>query len=250
MHLVDFILSLTASGLVFGLVLIFIVRKLYAQFPCFFVYLVSSLVITATRLSFRSDYLTFFTVYWSTEALYSMLALLVLHEVFRKVFLAFYLFRGFWLLFPCAVLAIGLITFKSVILAPPQAPRWVRGVLAVGVTTKYIEAGMFVVFVLLALALNVTWRNRAFGIVHGFAISALGTWLAYSVRSRFGIKFGAVATYGPPVAYILAVLFWLVTFLRREPASNETRALPVAPDELVQEIRRYTDFLWRLIRKL
>lgn len=244
------ILSLTASSLVLGLIVILLCRRVYVRFPWFFVYLVSSIVMTAVRLRFRGDYLTFFKVYWSTEAVYALLALVVLHEVFRKVFVAFYLFRWFWLVFPGAVVAIILMTLKGISLAPPEAPSIVRVVLAIGLTTKYVEAGLFVVFLLLALALNVTWRNHSFGIVQGFAVSALGTWIAYSIRSRFGIKFGALATYSPPVAYILAVILWLITFLRREPpARTETWPPSVTPDQLLEEIRRYTVLLWRFVRK-
>jgi len=251
MQALGLILSLTSSGLIFGLIVLFLKRRLYAQFPWFFVYLVSSIVITAVRLPFRDDYLTFFKVFWSTEAVYALLALLALHEIFRKVFLAFYLFRWFWLVFPSAVVAIILITSKGLVLAPPKAPIIVRLVLAIGVTAKYIEAGMFVVFVVLAFVLNVAWRDQGFGIVQGFAISALGTWLSYSIRSRFGIKVGALATYGPPVAYIVAVVLWIATFLRREePAAVETWTLSVTPDELLAEVRRYTKFLERLIRKV
>src|SRR5882672_9038327 len=111
------LLSLTASSLILGLIIIFLFRQLYTQFPWFFVYLVTSIVITAVRIPFGSEYLTFFKVYWSTEAIYALLALLVLHEIFRKVFLAFYLLKWFWLVFPSAVVAIILITFKGVALA-------------------------------------------------------------------------------------------------------------------------------------
>jgi hypothetical protein len=244
------VLSLFAAVLVIGLIALFLNRRLYVRFPWFFVYLLSSVAMTAVRLLFRGDYITVFKVYWSTEAVYAVLALLVLHEVFRKVFVAFYLFRWFWLVFPGAVVAIVLITFKGISLAPSGAPGAVRFVLAVGLTTKYVEAGMFVFCLLLALALNVTWRNHTFGIVQGFAVSALGTWIAYSIRSRFGIKFGALATYSPPVAYILAVILWLITFLRPEPpARTETWPPSVTPEQLLEEIRRYTVFLWRFIKK-
>jgi hypothetical protein len=244
------VLSLTAAGLVIGLIMIFLWRRLFAEFPWFFAYLASSVVVTAVRLSLRGDYLTIFKVYWATEAVYALLALLALHEVFRRVFFAFYLFRWFWPVFPTAVVGIVLITFTGELRVAKEAPQLVRLVLAVGVTAKYVEAGLFVVFVLLVALLNVTWRTYAFGIVNGFAVSALGGWLSYGVTSEFGTKFTALAKYSHPVAYILAVIIWLITFARPEaPGATERWILAITPDELVTEIKHNTVLLWRFIRK-
>jgi hypothetical protein len=244
------VLSLTAAALVVGLIVIFLWCRLYIQFPWFCAYLASSVVVTAVRLSIRGDYLTMFKVYWATEAVYALFALLALHEVFRRVFFAFYLFWWFWPVFPAAVLGIVLITFTNGLNVAKQAPQLVRLVFAVGVTAKYVEAGLFVVFVLLVALLNVTWRTYAFGIVNGFAVSALGGWLSYGVTSEFGNKFTTLAKYGHPVAYILAVFIWLITFTRPEaPAATERWAFAITPDELVAEIKQNTVLLWRFIRK-
>lgn len=244
------ILSLTAAGLVIGVIIVFLWRRLYSEFPWFFAYLASSLVVTAVRFSIRGDYLTIFKVYWTTEALYALLALLALHEVFRRVFLAFYLFRWFWPVFPTVIAGIVLVTFTSGLRVAKEAPQLVRLVLAVGVTAKYAEAGLFVVFVLLVALLNVTWRTYAFGIVNGFAVSALGGWLSYGVTSEFRTKFTALAKYSHPVAYILAVVIWLITFMRPEaPAATERWTVAITPDELAAEIKQNTVLLWRFIRK-
>jgi len=108
---------------------------------------------------------------------------------------------------------------------------------------------MFVVFVALATLLNVPWRNHTFGIIQGFAISALGTWIAYRIRSRFGIKFLPLAIYSPPVAYILAACLWLFTFSRHELGEEHGPSLPVQPSELLDDLKRSTELLWRFIKK-
>jgi hypothetical protein len=131
-----------------------------------------------------------------------------------------------------------------------EAPQLVRLVFAVGVTAKYVEAGLFVVFVVLVALLNVTWRTYAFGIVNGFAVSALGGWLSYGVTSEFGTNFATLAKYSHPVAYILAVVIWLITFIRPEsPAAMEHWTLAITPEELAAEIKQNTALLWRFIRK-
>jgi hypothetical protein len=244
------ILSLTASSLVFGLIMLFVKRRLYADFPWFFVYLACSIVMTVIRLVFRGEYVTIYKIFWATEAIYAILALVVLNEVFHRVFRAFYLFWWFRPVFPATVTVLVLVTVRSASKVPSEVPRVIKWVLAVGVTAKYVEAGLFVLFVVLALLLNVTWRTHAFGVVQGFAVSALGAWFAYAISSEFGIKVTTLAIYSPPVAYIVAVVIWLITFGRSEaPTAAERWLLAITPEELLVEIKQNTKMLWRFIRK-
>jgi hypothetical protein len=247
----DIVLSITAAMLVLGLGGVFVRRQLYRQFPFFFAYIICSVLSTAARLSVSDNYRPFFEVYWATEALYAVLALLALREVFRRVFLAFYLlWWWFRLIFPGAVVIIALITFSHTIQPPAAAPRILGVVLLDSLVAKYVEAGLFGVFFALVVLCNLTWRTYAFGIVQGFAVSALGTWFASRGRSEFGITFGSLAKYGPAVAYILAVIVWLASFWRPErPAATEQWSLTVTPDEMAMEIKQYTELLWRFVRR-
>ena len=247
----DILLSIAAALLVIWLGGIFVRRELYREFPFFFAYIICSVMATAARLSASGDYRPFFKVYWGTEAAYALFALLALHEVFRRVFLAFYLlWWWFRLIFPGAVVVIALITFSNTIQPPAAAPRILGVVLLASLVAKYVEAGLFGVFFALVVLCNLTWRTYAFGIVQGFAVSALGTWFASRGRSEFGITFGSLAKYGPAVAYILAVIVWLAIFWRPErPAVTEQWTLTVTPDEMAMEIKQYTEVLWRFVKR-
>jgi len=247
----DIVLSIAAALLVIWLGGIFVRRQLYRQFPFFFSYIICSVLSTAARLSVSGNYRPFFKVYWATEALYAVLALLALHEVFRRVFLAFYLlWWWFRLIFPGAVAIIALITFSHTIQPPAAAPRILGVVLLASLVAKYVEAGLFAVFFALVVLCGLTWRTYAFGIVQGFAVSALGTWFASRGRSEFGITFESLAKYGPAVAYILAVIVWLVSVWRPErPAATEQWSLTVSPKEMAMEIKQYTELLWRFVRR-
>src|SRR5690349_13796170 len=105
----DLILTLIGPILTAWLVVLFVWRKLHREFPLFFLYLIASVLVPLVRLAFHYDYLVWFKVVWSTEALYVVLALLALHESFRKVFAAFYERRWFWLFFPSVVIAISVL---------------------------------------------------------------------------------------------------------------------------------------------
>src|SRR5882724_2781743 len=97
---IDVLLPVAGAALVSWLIAMFVRRCLYRQFPFFFCYLLCSVLSTGVRLAVSGNYRALFMVYWATEALYAVLALLALHEVFRRVFLGFYLFWWFWLVFP------------------------------------------------------------------------------------------------------------------------------------------------------
>lgn len=243
-------LPLLAVSLVICLSAIFIHRGLYREFPFFFSYLSCSILATAARLMVGSNYRTFFIVYWITEAAYATLALLALHEVFRRVFAAFYLFWWFRLIFPAAIIVVALFTFKAVMRPPAAAPQALRLILLFSLVAKYIQAWLFAVFFVLVVLFGLAWRTYTFGIVQGFAVSALGTWIASMGRSEFGIKFAALTRYGPAVAYILAVIVWLAMFWRPErPAVTEEWTRFVTPSELAAEIKQSTELLWRFIWK-
>src|SRR5713101_5180100 len=120
MHPLGLILSYTASSLIFGLIILFLKRRLYADFPCFFIYLSCSTVMTIIRLAFRSEYVTVYKIFWATEAIYAILALAALNEVFRRVFRAFYLFWWFRPVFPATVTVLVLLTVRSASRVPVE----------------------------------------------------------------------------------------------------------------------------------
>jgi hypothetical protein len=57
-----------------------------------------------------------------------------------------------------------------------------------------------------------------------------------------------VSTYIPPVAYILALGFWLHVFWRKEPREAEG-SLPLTPEELTEQMRQYTEILKTLLKR-
>src|SRR6266404_2853363 len=93
------------TALALGLAILLVVRNLYKKYPLFFVYVGFSILNTFARLTARNDYQVYFKVYWATEALYALLALLALHEAFHDVFVLDYeTWPWFWMVFPCTVL--------------------------------------------------------------------------------------------------------------------------------------------------
>jgi hypothetical protein len=246
----DFIIGLSALLLEGGLAMLLIWRRTYREFPFFFGYILSSILITAIRLSLMGgDYLIFFKVYWATEVLYVVLALLALHEAFRCVFFGFYELRWFGLLFPGVVAIISTIAITDALRHPPaQAPQIIGVILSFGSAVSYVKVGLFGLFFLLVLLFGLRWRSYPFGIVLGFAAPAFGSWFAYGLRSEFGTKFNSLSKYAVPVAYLCGVALWLGTFVR-PPDPEPAWLATMTPEEMLEVVQRYLKLLKSLGKK-
>jgi hypothetical protein len=238
-------LNVTGAVLAAALASTLVWRKLYREFPFFLVYVISSILIAVIRVSVSGNYRTFFKVVWTTEALYALLALLALHEVFRWVFLAFFERWWFWLFFPGVVAAIFILTVVYRLGSPPvQANRVISLILSLGTAVNLVQAALFLLFFALVAFHSIRWRNYPVGIVLGFAAISIGAFGGNWARSEFGTKFNHLFGYAPSVAYILAVTLWLETFLRPpEPKPKWTHA--ITPEQLLEQIRQYTRIFGR-----
>lgn len=242
----DLILTLIGPILTAWLVVLFVWRKLHREFPFFFIYLFTSVLVPVVRLAVRNDYLTFFKVVWSTEVIYAVLALLALHEIFRKVFAAFYEKRWFWLFFPVVVVAISILAVIYRLGSPPaQANEVISLIISLGMAVNLVQALLFVLFFLLVWFNGIGWREYPFGIVMGFAAIAIGGFIGNWSRSEFGTKSIPLFSYAPAVAYILAVIVWLKTFLR-PPEPEPQWKLKITPEQLLEELRQYSKIMGKL----
>jgi len=241
-------LFLTLVGPIVGvwLAAILIRRKAHSEFPFFFLYISSSILIGLIRASVSNNYKLFFEVYWATEALYVVLSLLALHEVFRKVFASFYKNWWFWLFFPSVVAAISVVAVVYRLGSPPvQANRVISLILSLGTAVSLVEVALFVLFFVLVWFHGILWRDYPFGIVLGFAILAIGALWGNWARSVFGTKFNRFFGYAPSVAYIIAAVIWLETFMR--PPPEPRWRLRITPEQLLEEIKQSTKILGKLV---
>jgi len=248
MELRDIVLTLSGPVLTAWVAALVVRRKLHREFPFFFAYLALAVLVPLIRLSVSGHYATFFTVFWATEALYALLAVLALYEVFHEVFLPFYmLWWWFRLLFPSAAVFIAFISIRNAVRHPAlQTSRPMEIVFALATAVNYMEAALFGLFFGLVLLLGVRWRSYPFGIVEGFGLSALGGLLAYGLRSEFGTKYNTLAIYAPPVAYVVGVVVWLDTFLRQpDPEVVHAWRDKITPEQLLAEAREYIRILKR-----
>ncbi|HEY6351751.1 MAG TPA: hypothetical protein VI636_20305 [Candidatus Angelobacter sp.] len=245
MVLTDRLLLLFALVLDSCLAVILLRQRRHEEFPFFFIYVASCMVIMTVRLSVMGNYAAYFNVFWASEPIEALLILLALHEAFRKVFLPFYQFWWFWFVFPGAVAIISGFVVSAAIQHPPAAPSLrIAVILSSSKSIHYVEAGLFGVFFLLVWLLGLRWQNYPFGIVMGFAAVALGAGYSFAARSAFGTKFNTLAKYGPAMAYILAVAIWLIVFLLPSAEQIPTEGTnTIRPEQVLREVRQYTRVL-------
>lgn len=243
----DKILPLIALALALWLVSIFLKRRLYWRFPCFFTYIVSVLSVGTLRFSVGNHYRTYFEVFWVSEVIYAVLSLLALHEVFRQIFFGFYRqFPWFPLLFPAAVaVALAIVLWNTLHSPPVEASPLIGGILLFGIAVNLIQVGVFCMFMLVTALLDLPWLDAQLGISLGFAVSAAGAVLGYWARSEFGTKLQTFSKYAQPVAYIVAMGVWLDTFLRPEPEPKSLTASLLR--RMAEEVRRFTTFAKKLL---
>jgi hypothetical protein len=242
----DILLAVVALASAVALLCLLIRRRLASEFPFFFLYLSASVTFPVIKLAVSGSYAVFFIVSWATEAIYILLALLALHEVFRKVFAAFYKNRWFWLFFPLVVIAIFTIAIAYNLGSPPvQASRLISLILTLGTAVSLVQIAIFGLFFILVWFHGIRWRDYPFSIVVGFAIIAVGSLWGNWSRSVFGTRFNRFFGYAPAVAYIIAVIVWLDAFLR--PPSVPEWKLRITPEQLLEEVGEYSKIFQRFL---
>jgi len=156
-----------ALPLVALVALVVLYRRLVAAFPVFFSYLIVTEAVGIARLIGSSgSSKTNFYVYWISDIVYSLFALMATFELFIKhLFPKFYKVRFYRYLF---VIAAILTAITSIAVA------LVSGHLRVLVTTIYVynlgRAAILAFFVLLMMVMGRQWKRLQLGIATGFAL--------------------------------------------------------------------------------
>jgi hypothetical protein len=217
-------------------------RKLYREFPFFYLYTFShctrSLLAYWIRQNSDSAYIHF---YWVTEAYFAVLCLAVVQEVYKASFanppslrrLSFSVFR-------IATIVLTITCLVSGYLAPgTDQARVLAAFIVMQRSLDLLVGGLS--FVLLA-ALRVTglsWQTRSAGIALGFTVNSVIAFAAASARSLLpgplapGIYAISLAT-----AYALALIIWNVSILRPIPEAHA----PVSTEE-VEAVGRWKRWL-------
>lgn len=251
MSITDLIVSFAPLAVLVAIAAIFLRRKLYLEFVFFFTYVLYSIIVGILYQVVAVQPFLGFWLYWITEAVDGILALLVLREVFHRIFaLPYATFRWFRLLLPITLLVIlGIslweMTYRPLGIGP--VARLVSGIYWFDFGVHALEGTILVLILALTLVFPVEWRNYEFGVLTGFGISASVTMLADLLRFLGGSAYETFFRYGPPIAYVLATLIWLHAFIQPPPNRSRTQ---MDLDEMLAVVRRWRELLEKLEKAL
>ena len=216
MHYGDLLLRFSTPAILLVLIALLVRRKLYREFPLLFSYAIFSIIADISRQIASGHPVGYFIVYWSAEAIYGVLALLVLREAFHHVFSVEYrLLRWMRFVLPVTVMVILAFSIYEGMLSSAgyNKIRYVTEMIYWFDTGVHaFQGGLLLVLIVLSSVFPVRWLDYEVGIVIGLGINAIFTILADVLWFDFGNRFPMFLRYGPPAGYILATLIWLLAF--------------------------------------
>lgn len=220
-------------------------RRLYRQFPLFFLYscyaVAASIVVNAASLG--AEQAALIKIYSATEALYALTGLLAMYESFHRVFSLYYFSRRWLFVLPLVtVLVILIVSILSLRKhSPVQADALGLFYLGFDLAADYMLAGFFGLFVILVFLWQARWQRYPFGIMKGFGLFSIVGMLAGLLRSEFGTGWDFFFSYAPSVAYILGCLIWLGAFLAPDKAKHRPGPGAVVElDEILELLSKLT----------
>ncbi len=198
----------------FVLVLVFLGRGIFvSKFPAFFAYTCFAVVANIVPIAFLHNDVVLYWVYWGTQIIYGVLALLAMREVFSMVWdLKVGRRRSYvWMLLciiVCTSLGWGV-----------YHPSGVAAVFIVHTAfrTFITEVHLVEVFLcVVAMCFIGRLTRYHLGIMLGFATSASVQVLAYFARFfRLSPALDEIVTYAPLAAYLASTGIWLGIFLSK-----------------------------------
>jgi hypothetical protein len=229
-----------------AIITVFVKRQLTRRFPWFFAYTVFSVGATIIRHETSNQPVEYYWVYWITEVIFGILALLALSEVFELAAKIFYFGQGVSRFVPVAavltVLAYAL--WQTIYHAPAFAPgsaavaHLQAGAYALTFGINCLETG--ICFLCLRLTrmkgYGIRWGQYDFGVLVGFGLMGGLNSLIYLARLVFGNSFEDLFRFAPAGVYLIVTATWFDAFRRKEPPF--TKQPPT-----VEELNRLSEWL-------
>ncbi|HEY1465131.1 MAG TPA: hypothetical protein VGF44_17075 [Terriglobales bacterium] len=229
-----------------AVLLVFFVRNHFIKsFPAFFVYTCFSLLTGIGRLILTLTHTVklYFFFYWSTEAIYALLGIAVLYEVYKAVFGNLKRASWFRAIFPVAVVGALALTFLHApgLFSGPQSTLNV--ITASEMAVRMLQVGLFVILIGSVALFGLRWRQQAFGISAGYGIYASVCLLASTKLYEIGTNFEQVWGIATVLSYTIAGLIW-VWFFSSKPEPPKRRADP--PPLSARDLEQYRDAIQKV----
>jgi hypothetical protein len=204
------------------LVFVLLAKKGWRTFPFFTGYVWLSFAVSIAEYLLLSYPVPYFYVYWLGEAIGIILGLLVVYEIFRRLFtihlalvrLATVIFR----IAATVLILAGLIVFLSQ--SPSHTSSLAKAVVAVEQATRIIEVGLLMILFICSAAFGLHWKQAEFGIALGLGFFATMELVAVSLRPLFGFHGDVLPAFVRTIAFDCSLFIWLGYLLVPERAAT------------------------------
>jgi hypothetical protein len=223
---------------------------MFARFPWFVTYVAFAVAADLARAALVHNHVaSYFFVYWATEAVYGILGIGVMYEVFKAALGTIARWKWPRLVFPVMITISGALTAGEVSLLPAGLDKHhhiIDAILLGEIAVRFLEVLMFSSLVALVALVGLEWRQYPFGIAAGFGLYAT-TALMGAIRffktvqvTIMGIDMKLSWSRILIVSYSCSVLVWIVFFSAKEkPSPPGTINVRLA----FEELRLYRRFL-------
>ena len=196
---------------------LFVRYRIYRELPFFFLYTLSAPAVGLLRYAtFRVSHRAYFYVYWIAELELAVAFSLALYEVFlRRLFPRFHKVRFYRMLFPAMAGIILLLT----IVAALQSPNRHAAFQLASRVFDFLRTAFLVFFMFLMLLMGRQWGRYDLGITLGFGLQAAAALANAAVRGKLGHR-SAIFDNAEIVAFEVACVIWLITFLKPEQSGT------------------------------
>jgi len=216
MNYLNLLLRWPGLALLLVLIALLIRRKQHRKFSLFVAYLAFSILAAIVRIIASRDQLAYFVAYWSAEVIFATLALLVIRQVFHRVFAVEYrLFRWMRFLLPVTVvLILGFSFYEGVQVwnGHSQIRQLIAMINGFDIGVHAFQAALLFLLLVLRLLFPARWLRYEFGILTGYAFNSIVNICGDLLWLKYGSGYRLFYTYGPPMAFMLTTLIWLWVF--------------------------------------
>ena len=208
---------------------LFLRYRVYRELPLFFLYILSAPGVGLLRyVTFRISTSAYFYLYWICELELAVVFSLAVYEIFlRRLFRRFHKVRLYRLLFPAVAGIILLLT----IIAALESPNQHAAFQLASRVFDFLRTAFLVFFMFLMLLMGRQWSRYDLGITLGFGLQAAAALANAAVRGKLGHR-SQIFDNAEIMAFEVACVIWLITFLKPEPSGALQPAAPLDPSVL------------------
>jgi hypothetical protein len=201
------------------LAIVVIARKSWRELPGFSSYIlfVASASLIKYAISPSHSNTAYFYAYWISETGSIVLGLVVVREIFMKLFAPHLALRKLaTIIFRVGVIALVVFGCAVLYAQDPGLQGAYKGVAIWEEATRIIQVGLIMFLFLSSGAFGLHWRQGVFGIALGFGIFTSVELVMLAVFLRIGPAAGPAFSIARLVAFSLSLLVWLGYLLAPE----------------------------------